>query len=62
MPGYPLPVMVRRKIGTANARERRFLNEHAVLGAIERSNVSVRAPRVLALGTSGLREQFTVQS
>ncbi|MFB8135636.1 phosphotransferase [Streptomyces mirabilis] len=62
VPGYPLPVMVRRKIGTANARERRFLNEHAVLGAIERSNVSVRAPRVLALGTSGLREQFTIQS
>lgn len=62
VPEYPLPVMVRRKIGTANARERRFLNEHAVLGAIERSNVSVRAPRVLALGISGLREQFTIQS
>ncbi|MFJ2392590.1 phosphotransferase family protein [Streptomyces sp. NPDC087843] len=60
--GVPLPVMVRRKIGTANARERRFLNEHAVLGAIERSNVPVRAPRVLALGTSGLKEQFTIHS
>lgn len=54
--------MVRRKVGAANARERRYLNEHAVLGAIERSNVSVRAPRVLALGTSGLREQFTIHS
>ncbi|MFK0026276.1 phosphotransferase [Streptomyces sp. NPDC090798] len=62
VPEYPFPVMVRRKIGTANARERRFLNEHVVLGAIERSDISVRAPRVLALGTSGLREQFTIQS
>ncbi|MEU9284186.1 aminoglycoside phosphotransferase family protein [Streptomyces sp. NPDC048275] len=66
VPGVPFPVMVRRKIGAANARESRFLSEHAVLKAIERSiersNVSVRAPRVLALGTSGLKEQFTIQS
>ncbi|MHA5052273.1 phosphotransferase [Streptomyces sp. SD15] len=60
--GVPFPVMVRRKVGSANARERRFLNEHVVLDAIERSNVSVRAPRVLALGTSGLQEQFTIHS
>ncbi|MER7679484.1 aminoglycoside phosphotransferase family protein [Streptomyces sp. NPDC096934] len=60
--GVDSPVMVRRKIGTSNARERRFLNEHAVLGAIERSKVPVRAPRVLALGTSGLTEQFTIHS
>lgn len=62
VPGVAFPVMVRRRVGAANARERRFLNEHAVLGAIERSNVAVRAPRVLALGTSGLTEQFTIHS
>ncbi|MFF2998574.1 phosphotransferase family protein [Streptomyces sp. NPDC057950] len=62
VPGVYFPVMVRRRVGAANARERRFLKEHAVLGAIERSNVSVHAPRVLALGTSGLREQFTIHS
>ncbi|MFF6985481.1 phosphotransferase [Streptomyces sp. NPDC010273] len=59
-----LPVMVRRKVGAANLRERRFLNEHAVLGAIETAGVKVRAPRVLALGTSGpdLKDQFTIHS
>ncbi|MER7638013.1 aminoglycoside phosphotransferase family protein [Streptomyces sp. NPDC126522] len=59
-----LPVMVRRKVGAANLRERRFLNEHAVLGAIETADVKVRAPRVLALGTSGpdLKDQFTIHS
>ncbi|MFD9330735.1 phosphotransferase [Streptomyces sp. NPDC060065] len=62
VPGVPFPVMVRRKVGIANVRERRFLNEHAVLTAIERSKAPVRAPRVLALGTSGLREQFTIHS
>lgn len=62
VPGVGFPVMVRRKVGSANRRERRFLNEHAVLRAIERSHVPVRAPRVLALGTSGLREQFTIHS
>ncbi|MDQ0600776.1 aminoglycoside phosphotransferase (APT) family kinase protein [Streptomyces canus] len=62
VPGIPFPVMVRRKVGAANPRERRFLNEHAVLRAIERSRVAVRAPRVLALGTSGLDEPFTIHS
>ncbi|MFG2420254.1 phosphotransferase family protein [Streptomyces sp. NPDC048448] len=62
VPSLPFPVMVRRRVGAANTRERRFLNEHAVLGAIERSDVSVRAPRVLALGISGLKEQFTIHS
>ncbi|MET7699975.1 aminoglycoside phosphotransferase family protein [Streptomyces sp. NPDC005485] len=60
--GVDFPVMVRRKVGSVNPRERRFLNEHAVLRAIERSGVSVRAPRVLALGTSGLQEPFTIHS
>ncbi|WP_078949397.1 aminoglycoside phosphotransferase family protein [Streptomyces mutabilis] len=62
VPGIDFPVMVRRKVGDADARERRFLSEHAVLTAIERSGVRVRAPRALALGTSGLREQFTIHS
>jgi len=62
VPGVPFPVMVRRKVGSVNPRERRFLNEHAVLRAIERSSVRVHAPRVLALGTSGLREPFTIHS
>ncbi|MFD7475011.1 phosphotransferase [Streptomyces sp. NPDC059837] len=60
--GIPFPVMVRRKVGSVNPRERRFLNEHSVLGAIERSGVAVRAPKVLALGSSGLKEQFTIHS
>lgn len=60
--GIPFPVMVRRKVGSANPRERRFLNEHLVLRAIEQSSAPVRAPRVLALGTSGLREQFTIHT
>ncbi|MFH8239653.1 aminoglycoside phosphotransferase family protein [Streptomyces sp. NPDC018321] len=62
VPGIDFPVMVRRKVGNSDVRERRFLSEHAVLTAIERSGVRVRAPRALALGTSGLREQFTIHS
>ncbi|PIM74231.1 phosphotransferase enzyme family protein [Streptomyces sp. JV178] len=60
--GFPRPVMVRRKVGTAVPRERRFLNEHAVLRAVERSCPGVRAPRVLALGTSALGDRFTIHS
>jgi aminoglycoside phosphotransferase (APT) family kinase protein len=62
--GILFPVMVRRKVGPANPRERRYLNEHAVLTAIEKSGVKVRAPRVLALGTSHrhLMDQFTIHS
>lgn len=60
--GYPEPVMVRRKVGTGSPLERRFLNEHVVLRAIEASGVLVRAPRVLALGTSELGDQFTIHS
>jgi aminoglycoside phosphotransferase (APT) family kinase protein len=59
--GIPSPVMVRRKTGSAVPRERRFLNEHAVLQAIEKSGVKVHAPRVLALGVSH-RDQFTIHS
>jgi aminoglycoside phosphotransferase (APT) family kinase protein len=60
--GIDFPVMVRRKGGSENPLERRFLNEHVVLGAIERFGVRVRAPRVLALGTSGLSEQFSIHT
>nr|WP_108009191.1 aminoglycoside phosphotransferase family protein [Streptomyces sp. VMFN-G11Ma] len=60
--GIDFPVMVRRKVGSENPLERRFLNEHVVLGAIERFGVRVRAPRVLALGTSGLSEQFSIHT
>ncbi|MDT0463511.1 phosphotransferase [Streptomyces sp. DSM 41699] len=60
--GVAFPVMVRRRAGSSSPLERRFLNEHVVLGAIEQTGVRVRAPRVLALGTSGLREQFTVHT
>ncbi|MEU7427860.1 aminoglycoside phosphotransferase family protein [Streptomyces sp. NPDC040750] len=52
VPGTPFPVVVRREAGVVLRRERSFLSEHAVLGAIERSGVPVAAPRVLALGTS----------
>ncbi|MPY60106.1 aminoglycoside phosphotransferase family protein [Streptomyces spongiae] len=60
--GVPFPVMVRRKVGSASPRERRYLHEHVVLRAIEESGVRVRAPRVLALGISDLRDQFTIHS
>ncbi|MFF4962196.1 phosphotransferase family protein [Streptomyces sp. NPDC001222] len=60
--GVAFPVMVRRRAGSSNPLERRFLNEHVVLGAIEQTGVRVHAPRVLALGTSGLREQFTIHT
>ncbi|WP_372482207.1 aminoglycoside phosphotransferase family protein [Streptomyces glomeratus] len=60
--GVGFPVMVRRKVGSPNPLERRFLNEHVVLGVIERTGVRVRAPRVLALGTSGLDEPFTIHT
>ncbi|MFJ5308378.1 phosphotransferase [Streptomyces sp. NPDC088350] len=62
--GIPFPVMVRRKMSSAAPRERRFLNEHVVLRAIEESDAQVHAPRVLALGVSHrhLRDQFTIHS
>jgi aminoglycoside phosphotransferase (APT) family kinase protein len=50
--GSEFPVVVRRKVASVPRRERGFLSEHAVLQAIERSEVPVTAPRVLALGQS----------
>ncbi|WP_234478600.1 aminoglycoside phosphotransferase family protein [Streptomyces sp. MBT65] len=58
VPGTDFPVVVRRKVANFRRRERSFLSEHAVLQAIERSNVNVAAPRVLALGES--YSEFTV--
>ncbi|MFJ9180937.1 phosphotransferase [Streptomyces sp. NPDC102360] len=55
-------VMVRRKVGAATPIEPRFLKEHEVLRAIEESGAEVSVPRVLALGTSDLKDQFTIQS
>ncbi|MER6083788.1 aminoglycoside phosphotransferase family protein [Streptomyces sp. NPDC001833] len=52
VPGVEFPVVVRRKVKKALRRERSFLSEHAVLRAIETSNVAVAAPRILALGES----------
>ncbi|MFZ3569078.1 phosphotransferase [Streptomyces sp. BH097] len=56
-------VMVRRKVvDTVTPIEPRFLNEHKVLRAIEESGAEVSISRVLALGTSDLGDQFTIQS
>ncbi|MGP4046341.1 phosphotransferase [Streptomyces sp. 2A115] len=63
VPGVDFPVVVRRKVRSAIRRERCLLDEHAVLKAIEESSgVPVHAPRALALGTSCLGDQFTIQS
>ncbi|WP_425831210.1 aminoglycoside phosphotransferase family protein [Streptomyces fractus] len=55
-------VMVRRKVGTHQPIEPRVLDEHDVLRAIEESGAAVSVPRVLALGSSDLKDQFTIQS
>ncbi|WP_329572589.1 aminoglycoside phosphotransferase family protein [Streptomyces sp. NBC_01361] len=62
VPAVGFPVMVRRKAGSVSHTERRFLDEHAVLRAIEQSRGAVRAPRVLALGVSNLEDQFSIHS
>ncbi|TGB12721.1 aminoglycoside phosphotransferase family protein [Streptomyces sp. MZ04] len=60
--GIDFPVVVRRKLASADRRERSILSEHAVLRVIEESGVEVRAPRVLALGTSDWRNPFAIHS
>ncbi|MEW1925509.1 aminoglycoside phosphotransferase family protein [Streptomyces sp. NPDC088360] len=60
--GVERPVVVRRKAGAVPRRESGFLSEHAVLDAIEKSQAGVRAPRVLALGTSDRGDLFAVHS
>ncbi|MFG2653213.1 phosphotransferase [Streptomyces sp. NPDC048436] len=60
--GIDFPVVVRRKLSSAERRERSILSEHAVLRVIEKSGQPVRAPLVLALGTSHLSDQFAIHS
>ncbi|MFF6786663.1 phosphotransferase [Streptomyces sp. NPDC012510] len=62
VPGVDHPVVVRRRARSFCRREPSFLNEHAVLGAIERSGAEVAAPRVLALGESYLDDAFTIHT
>ncbi|MEU4652400.1 aminoglycoside phosphotransferase family protein [Streptomyces sp. NPDC023723] len=62
VPGAGTPVVVRRKLPQDCRRERSFLSEHSVLRAIERANVRVAAPRVLALGESGSRDPFAIHT
>ncbi|MFJ6742852.1 phosphotransferase family protein [Streptomyces sp. NPDC091279] len=62
VPDVDFPVVVRRKVGRQLRREPRYLSEHAVLGAIERSGVEVAAPRVLALGTSSREDPFAIHT
>ncbi|GAB2956989.1 hypothetical protein GCM10023080_015510 [Streptomyces pseudoechinosporeus] len=62
VPGVDFPVVVRRKVASVSRREPSFLSEHAVLRAIERSQVAVRAPRVLALGRSYQNEPFAIHT
>jgi aminoglycoside phosphotransferase (APT) family kinase protein len=52
VPGIEFPVVVRRQVQKVFRRERSFLSEHAVLTAIENSDVPVATPRILALGES----------
>ncbi|WP_095046475.1 phosphotransferase family protein [Streptomyces sp. WM6386] len=62
VPGADTPVVVRRKVANVCRRERGFLSEHAVLRAIEQSQVDVTAPRFLALGTSYRGEPFAIHT
>lgn len=55
-------VVVRRRLDDGNRRERRFLDEHRVLHALESVSGRVRAPRVLARGISELDDQFVIHS
>ncbi|MER6122793.1 aminoglycoside phosphotransferase family protein [Streptomyces sp. NPDC001795] len=62
VPGIDFPVVVRRKVASACRRERGYLSEHAVLGAIELSDAGVMAPRVLALGESHTNDPFAIHT
>ncbi|MFJ2739372.1 phosphotransferase [Streptomyces sp. NPDC087440] len=55
-------VVVRRKLESESRREACFLQEHVVLRALENADCGVRAPRVLALGESGLADGFAIHS
>ncbi|WP_329385916.1 aminoglycoside phosphotransferase family protein [Streptomyces sp. NBC_01716] len=55
-------VVVRRRLDGGNRRERGFLDEHRVLQALESVRPRVRAPEVLARGTSGGDDRFVIHS
>ncbi len=59
------PIVVRRKVGGEGRLEQSFLSEHAVLRLIEQSSATrniVCAPRLLALGTSALKDNFAIHT
>ncbi|MFI9614347.1 phosphotransferase family protein [Streptomyces sp. NPDC052023] len=60
--GVDFPVVVRRKVANLCRREPSYLSEHAVLGAIEESQVAVAAPKALALGRCYQGEPFTIHT
>ncbi|GAA0657463.1 hypothetical protein GCM10009535_40640 [Streptomyces thermocarboxydovorans] len=62
VPGFEVPVVIRRKLPEASRREWSFLSEHAVLRAIEETPVSVAAPRALALGVSFPDDHFAIHT
>ncbi|WP_051828067.1 aminoglycoside phosphotransferase family protein [Streptomyces bicolor] len=62
VPGVGFPVVVRRKLTDVCRRERSFLSEHAVLQAIEKSQVDVAVPRILALGEGYQSDPFSIQT
>lgn len=62
VPDHDSCVVVRRVVPGVRRRERGFLSEHAVLGAIEKSNVEVAAPRILALGWSHEGSRFAIHT
>ncbi|MFI6563010.1 aminoglycoside phosphotransferase family protein [Streptomyces sp. NPDC050534] len=55
-------VVVRRVVPGVRRRERGFLSEHAVLGAIEKAGVAVAAPEILALGWSHDGARFAIHT
>lgn len=62
VPNVDSCVVVRRVVPGVRRRERGFLSEHAVLGAIEKSGVEVAAPRILALGWSHDGARFAIHT
>ncbi|MGY6020612.1 phosphotransferase [Streptomyces spinosirectus] len=62
VPGHNHSVVVRRVVPGVRRRERGFLSEHAVLGAIEKAGVAVAAPEILALGWSHDGARFAIHT
>ncbi|MFF4506512.1 aminoglycoside phosphotransferase family protein [Streptomyces sp. NPDC001401] len=62
VPNVDSCVLVRRVVTGVRRRERGFLSEHAVLGAIEKSGVEVAAPKILALGWSHDGARFAIHT